>query len=183
MPRLLELYGNNQEITSMALANPLMALQMAGVVLSEDAKKEVELHVRFGKDKAAEVVELRKKIEESAGENFDPYNNESVAAIILKAASAMPSAVAEKKTKSSVNLPGKDQLISMLNTLPVSEGNKIKDPLSEMEQLHPVVPLLMQLRKMDMLYPLFSTETNLNKVKAFIKKSPLKKVTFRLSRK
>ena len=71
MPRIVEEYGNNNELTAIALANPLLALEKIGYTFSPEAKTEIENHVRFGKENASRYMMLKKNIEQSVGATID----------------------------------------------------------------------------------------------------------------
>lgn len=201
IPRLLEKYGHNQELTRLALANPLLALEKAGIKISPEAKKEIGNHIRFGKDKAAEYNSIQDELKNMTGKDPDDADASSMAEFILGELSgkqeqpgiqqdqqqskqeihkAYQDQKGKKKSQPEIN---RKQLLEALQSLPEKKDDKIIDPLESLKNLHPVIPLLLKKRRLEFEHPAFASEKDEQKIMDFIEKSPMTNVVFRSSRK
>lgn len=201
IPRLLERYGHNQELTRLALANPLLALEKAGIQISPEAKKEIGNHIRFGKDTAAQYKSIREELKTMTGKDPDDADASSMAEFILGNISGKqePHEMNQNQQKSKQELQkdqqeqkgkkksppeiNRKQLLDALQSLPEKKEDKITDPLESFKNLHPAIPLLLRKRRLDLEYPPFASENDQEKIMKFIDRSPLKIVVFRLNRK
>jgi len=169
MPRIVEEYGNNNELTAIALANPLLALEKIGYTFSPEAKTEIENHVRFGKENASRYMTLKKNIEQSVGAKIDVDDTQAVKQLL------------EKELKKSA--PGdKEKILSAIDK-PVSfSKSELSDPLQKYKSQHPVLEQLVELRKLQALNPPLATQESIEKIQ---KSSPsfFNKISFRISRK
>lgn len=201
IPRLLDRMGNNQELTHIAIANPILALEKAGLRFSPEAKNEIANHIRFGKEKAAQYHSVQQELKSMLGKDPDELNASSIAEIIVRKQPGMqehqdPHQAKQKSTqdhpesqqqpKSKKKSPGDidpKKLVDAIQSLPTKQDGHIRDPLEDFSSLHPAVPLLLKKRRLEFENPAFASEKDQDKVIKFIEKSPLTSVRFRLNRK
>jgi hypothetical protein len=178
MPRILEQYGGDRELSLLALANPLEALRKIGFDFTEEAAEEIEAHVRFGKEGAAGYKSLKADIETLAGEKVSAAQPELLADLIIRLSSPHSEAATDKKKAKS--LRPRKEIIALVTQKPVRKGNDIADPLEEIKDLHPVIPKLIALRKLDFLHPGFADKKTIQSINE--RKLPLTQIKFKLNR-
>ena len=165
MPRIIQEYGSNQQLTTLALANHILALEEAGFTVTASAKKEIEQHTRFGKKNAERYDQLEKEVEKETGTT--DLNDPDKLAIALS--SLLPKERIDKKS-----------LIGLLKTRPRIKNEKFVDNLEEIKGAHPVIDSLLALRKLESEHPAFADPAQIRDVKKMLEKSPLRNVVFKL---
>jgi len=185
MPAIIKQYGNDNNLTHIALANPIIALERTGLKFTDEAKEEIEKHVRFGKEGAKRYNDLREKINTSAGSKIDLKNHEQIANIIFgvdKQTKASTSPRETKKTLSQEDDIDRGALLIALSTHPKKINNQIHDTLTEFALLHPIIPLLIEYRQIEFERPEFTPPKDISKIEERLRQSPLKNVVFKLKR-
>lgn len=180
MPRLLEKYGNDQSLTLLALTNPLLALEKIGYSFTAAAKEEITSHIRFGKEGIAALDKLKSDIFAITGKSFNLDDSTSVReqlATILSKDEVTP------KGKSKAAIKPSDAILDAV-TKPVKvKDNKVEDPLEVYRSEHPVIAPLLEYRRMQVLVPQLASSDVADKIVRQKDQLPLKRLTFRLSRK
>ncbi|MEO6818698.1 MAG: hypothetical protein ABI204_03150 [Ginsengibacter sp.] len=178
MPRLLEKHGNDSELAFIALANPLAALEKLGYTITEDAKFDLENYARFGKKGFEKYKELQGKIFTLTGQNFNLKNDNETASVLEKLINKGTKAgSAAKKTALSLDIR------SLVLSTPTSINNKWTDSLKTIIDAHPVIPVLIELRKLENSAPKFADASTLQLIQQKKEQTPLRNISFRLSRK
>ena len=101
MPAIIKQYGSDNNLTRLAMANPIIALERVGFTFTPDAKEEIESYVRFGKEGAKRIYDLREKINTTVGRKIDIKNSEQLAEAILGEAREKESAKHQPPAKKS----------------------------------------------------------------------------------
>ena len=83
LPRILEQHGTNDDLTRIALVNPIIALQRAGYTFSAAARQEIEEHIRFGKEDAVKFRELTGSLHSLLGKKIPLDDAAQVAAAMV----------------------------------------------------------------------------------------------------
>ncbi|HAL81278.1 MAG TPA: hypothetical protein DCO83_02790 [Mucilaginibacter sp.] len=184
MPAIFEKYGNDNNFTQIALANPIAALEKIGMEFTDRAKDEIETYARFGKEGAKQISELRANINDTAGSFVDLNAPYQIAEIIISTGDFNVSKSSEQAKKgagagsSSVD---KAALIKALESSPKKENNLWQDDLAQFSSMHPVLPLILQYRKLDAESPRFADKKNISAIQEKLNKGPLKNVVFTLT--
>lgn len=194
MPRILQQHGENQELTLLALANPILALKKAGYSLTAEAEEEIEANIRFGKEGAAtyinakkEMVALTKNVnlfrsKEALADGIEKYLSKTV---------REPEPAKTKNTKAALAKTNVSQgknnnsLLAVKNAIlqsPQKIKDNVNDPLSDFAKLNPIVTLLLQVRSLDASSPFLANEQTIGGIIEKAKQSPLQQITFRLNR-
>jgi hypothetical protein len=179
MPRLLEKYGNDTELAFIALANPLAALEKIGYTITDEAKVELENYARFGKQGAGRYNELTEKIFSLTGQTFNLRDDAETASVFEKLVNnnAKTSATAAKKASTTSNIS------DLILSAPQLVNDKWTDKLEDAKDLHPAIPALIELRKLEGSVPRFADAATLEIIQQKKQSTPLTNITFRLSRK
>jgi hypothetical protein len=187
MPAIIQQFGNDNNFTKIALANPIAALERAGFQFTEAAKEEIENYVRFGPTGVEKLQSLRQDMYKHFGSELQLNNKEAVADAIMR---VIPGGETETPGKSRQAKSGytsstkikRDELVKILSTEPRETGNEWRDDLQPYSALHPVIPLLIEYRKMQAGNPPFAQPEQIPAIEEKLKKLPLKNVVFTLQR-
>jgi hypothetical protein len=184
MPRIIEKYGNNQELTLIALTNPLLALEKIGYTFTPAGREEIETYIRFGKDGVAELNKLKENIFAITGQTFD-LEDASKVQTVLSAALLKDAPVAKAKAIANQSLPKEevDAIVKVAGKSAKVVGSRVLDSLEAYRTKHPVMAPLLEYRKLQALAPQLATKKVSD---AIIRKKdalPFSKITFRLNRK
>jgi hypothetical protein len=186
MPAIINQYGKDNNLTKLALANPIAALERAGLTFTNEAKEEIETHVRFGKEGAKYYDDLKEKINAAAGTSIDLKNRELVADTIVRLAKQNDTSKPQKQIKKDdyqANIViDRQKLLTTLNSPPKKTNNQWQDALSEFSAVHPLIPLLIQFRQMDAENPAFASSKDIPAIEERLRKSPFTNVVFSLKR-
>jgi hypothetical protein len=160
MPRLLSEHGDDTKLMLAAMANPILALEYIGVRLSKDLKTQVERRVRFNKASIAKLVILDRNTAEIIGPKIDSTSSAAITNF-LKKEIGDEIQLGKKKVKTS-------KLISdVQKDLPFSGSTAFKsrktrlgkestyreDTLDEFKNVHKLIPILLEKRKIDAGFP------------------------------
>jgi hypothetical protein len=179
MPRVLKEGNANPALALAAAANPLLALEHLGYEIAPEARQEIELHARFGPDKADEVVALEKSIYKAAGSEFDLADGDAVQETVY--ALLQPA----KKGQAKEQKTQKQRVTQALEALRVSPtririGKTAVDPLAEFTDLHPILPLLVEHRQLERQHPRFASRDVFDSILSGERKTAVTSLKFRL---
>lgn len=182
IPRIIQEHGQNQHLALIALTNPVYALEKAGFSFTGEAREEIEMHIRFGKENAARVKEIRSNIFEAAGRKF---NLDSVAELkknIAPLLSCLETATGQKDQK-EYNPDIRSSLIlkALEESVRVEKG-VVLDPLTPYRNVHPIIGKLIEYRQFNALYPALANADTAEKMSRQSDKLPLRNIRFRMSR-
>ena len=131
VPRILEEYADNQELAFIALANPLAALEKIGYSFTPSAREEIEDRIRFGKEGAEKVRQLKETIFIAAGKKFDLGSSVEVKTHINIILSKKP--ISKEKSKLSDGGISQTKMNAILKIVeePAKKADKdVLDPLA-----------------------------------------------------
>lgn len=176
MPAIIKQYGSNNDLTHIALANPIIALERTGLKFTDQAKEEIEMYVRFGKEGVKWYNSLKEKIDTLAGTKIDLRNNEQIAEVIFRKESA--------PTKKSSYTAGhdKEKFMTALNSTPKKTEGRLHDDLAAFTNVHPLIPLLIEYRQIQAEHPPFTHPKDISRIEERLRKGPLMNVVFKLKR-
>lgn len=177
MPRLLEKYGNDQDLAYIALANPLAALEKLGYTITDEAKTELESYARFGKQGMERYNQLKEQIFSLTGTTFNLQDDNETAAVFDKLVDKNVKATSVSKKEST------SKISDLILSAPQFVKDKWTDKLEDAKDIHPAIPALLEFRKLENSVPRFADAATLETIQQKKQSTPLTNITFRLSRK
>lgn len=184
MPRVLRALGKDPQLSLAAAANPLLALEALGYSLTDRASRQIERHARFGPAGAARLVELESSIFEIAGRRFDLRDPEAVRREIEPLLLEAPAPKGKRKKAPYKKSEARKALAILERPLPPvrSTAEPEPDPLEPLGRLHPVLPPLVEHRKLERSQPRFSSREVFERVRQGELNLPVTKLRFRLQK-
>ena len=185
VPRILQQYGDNEQLAYIALANPIAALERIGFSFDPAVREEIEFRIRFGKQGSAKVTQFKKSIFKLTGKNIDINSPDSIQESLVEIFSGNKSTGKAKKAllKSALDEKKLQKILDIISEPPQAFEDKVKDPLTAYIKDHPIIKEIVRLRKMDVIYPKLADEATINKILEVKDNIPIKNIKFRLSRK
>ena len=188
MPAIIQQYGSDNELTQIALANPIIALERIGLQFTGTAKAEIEQYVRFGKQGITKMQGLRDSINKHLGRDTDLHNvdqlSDALMHIIEQRSNDQPPLDKEQANhqvvKSAVQ---RHDLVSALHTKSNGSGAELEDGLQFYVSHHPVFAQLIEYRKMQADNPPFTSPQEIPVIEERLKNLPLLNVVFKLQKK
>jgi hypothetical protein len=165
VPEILQRMNEDQELALRAAANPLLAFREMGLRLTDEVEKEVEKILRFTPQERKRLEELEKELQKHTEKPVDFRSNEEVGSFLLKDLKL-------KKAKDVKSVESSD----VLETARILLSRKKKawsDPLQELKDAHPVMPALLEYRKIYGNKPGFASKTYYNELKSGKRKLPI----------
>lgn len=173
MPAILKRHGEDQRAVLGALANPLLALEHLGYSFSQELRANLELRVRFGEKRAKHLRELEAAVFAAAGERFDLSSAEDLQRVLgplLEEKNHEPGA--EKRMRPRAVITGR--------TPQLRWADRSEDPLRPFAHVHPVVPPLIEYRKMEASEPRLAAGSLFREIIEGRRKLPVRRARFRL---
>ena len=167
------------------MANPIIALERAGFTFTSEAKEEIESYVRFGKEGAKRIYDLREKINATVGRKIDIKNPEQLADAILSDTGEKELAKQHSPVRKSgyaQKAADRAKLLEALKAKPKKVNNQWTDQLTEFASVHPLIPLLIEYRQMESERTGFTDPKDIQHIEQRIRKSPFTNVVFSLQR-
>ncbi|MFN2458142.1 MAG: hypothetical protein ABR502_08080 [Chitinophagaceae bacterium] len=184
MPRIIQEHGNNQSLTTLALVNPIYALEKIGYSFAKEAREEIELYVRFGKENTTYVKELKAVVFKYTGKKFnldEPSELKKHIAPILSRSQNEPGDATQKKYKSDDAIPS--GLLHALSEKVIVEMGEVRDPLTAYKNIHPAIDALVEYRKLNATNAPLADAATAEKIVKHRERLPLKNIRFRMNRK
>ena len=165
VPEILQRMNEDQELALRAAANPLLAFREMGLVLTGEVEKEVEKILRFTPQERKRLEDLEKELHRHTEKPVDFRSDEEVGALLVKDLKL-------KKVKISKSVETSDVLESARILL--SRKKAVwSDPLGELKDAHPMMPALLEYRKIYRGKPGFASKTYYNELKSGKRKLPI----------
>ena len=177
MPEILKTHGDNRELMIAAAANPILALEHLGYTILPEARHEIALHIRFGKETAKTLRELEQAIFRTAGEIFDLQDPESAYKVI---APILRKDLCDAKKQSDTEV---EQILEILKKPYYPQqpwGAPTEDPLLKYRRHHKLLELLTDYRKIEATAPRLSSPEIFDQILHKKRVLPLKQLQFRL---
>ena len=187
MPEIIRQYGKDNNLTHIALANPIIALERIGLKFTETAKTEIEHYVRFGKEGLDKLQHLKENIYKHLGTQTDLNNPEQLSDSLVK----ISEQASKKQSKESGPIKGnqikiddshRGKLMNALKSEPKQNGKDWQDDLQSYISHHPVFAQIIEYRKMLSDHPRFATSIEMPGIEEKLKHLPLKNVEFTLQK-
>jgi hypothetical protein len=177
MPEILKTHGDNRVLMLAAAANPILALEHLGYAILPEARHEIALHIRFGKETAKTLQEIEQAIFRTAGEVFDLQNPESTYKVI---APILKRDLCNTKNQSDTEV---DKILEILEQPYYPQqpwGATTEDPLLKYRHRHKLLELLTDYRKIESTAPRLSSPEVFEQILHKKRVLPLKQLQFRL---
>lgn len=148
-PILIEIANSDNKIALLALANPIIAIEDLGYEFTEEFRSEFERFLRFPVETIEQLEALKKQIHTIAGRSFNidsPIELEQV----LFADLGLPRI--NRTLKMEIHPSSLPSIVPNLPTAPlppqVSWLPKLRDPLEELKDAHPIMKSLLTYRQL-----------------------------------
>jgi hypothetical protein len=178
VPAILKEINADPALALRAAANPLLALEELGYVLTQELRTEAERRVRFPKATLERMGVLEKQIFEAAGERFDVDAQAEVERILFKKLELpRPDAdTPENQEQLQVALQQGTLMARTTATL----GREFVDPLDKLAGKHPVMMPLLEYRRLEASEPRLAAPVLYERIKRGEVKLPVVRVQGRL---
>ncbi|MEM7513526.1 MAG: hypothetical protein AAF388_21540 [Bacteroidota bacterium] len=167
LPKVLKTINTDENLSLAAAYNPILAMEKVGLAFSEGAKSEIELNIRFGKQKAKEVSRMEKEIIQLAGEPLNLEDAQSVSKFISKQLRS----VKLSKIPKSVNAKNKQDLTRKVlrfvqNKAESSGKSREFDPsiLKFLDEKESVISKIIRYQILQLRFPRFGTQEGFDKL-------------------
>jgi hypothetical protein len=179
-PFLIEVANSDNKIALLALANPIIAIEDLGYEFTEEFRSEFERFLRFPVETVKQLEALKEQIHTIAGRSFDidsPVELEHMLFVDLR----LP------RTNRTLQMEiHPSRLPTIIPDLPtalppqMSWLPKLKDPLEELQDAHPIMKPLLTYRQLQASRLRLATPEVYEKIKSGKVKLPLTRVKFHM---
>lgn len=183
MPRLLKNAADQTPLLLAAAANPLLAIARLGYEVAPEAARAIEYRARFGEAGGAAFEKLQAELFQTAGQTFDPADGRVLRQVLSDLLPADGAQSAQKRpTGPTLNRKQRAALLDAAESRPVGVPGQqpVHDPLADFAELHPIIPLLVEWRRMNLQSPRFASEEVFNRILAGELDLPITELTFTL---
>jgi hypothetical protein len=160
VPDILERVNADPALALRAAANPLLALEEMGYDLPREVRAEVERHVRFPRADRERLDALSSEISRLAPEPFDPDEPEELERVLFRKLKLPPLPQRVPIPAGPVKAaPRARAAASAVPAHPLARpivppgAPKGVDPLEAIRDAHPVVPVLLEYRRIQSTQP------------------------------
>jgi len=165
VPEILLRMNEDQELALRATANPLLAFREMGLRLTDEVEKEVEKILRFTPRERKQLEDLEKELHKHTEKPVDFRSNEEVGSFLLKDLKL-------RKAKDFRSVESYD-VLETARTLLSRKKKAWSDPLQELKDAHPVMPALLEYRRIYHGKPGFASKAYYNELKSGKRKLPI----------
>lgn len=183
MPRLLKDAADQTSLLLAAAANPLLAIARLGYEVAPEAAHAIEYRARFGEAGGAAFEKLQAELFQTAGQTFDPADGRALRQVLTKLLPAAEAQSAQKRPAGpALSRKRRADLLDAAESRPVGVPGQrpVHDPLADFAELHPIIPLLVEWRRMNLQSPRFASEEVFDRILAGELDLPISEVTFTL---
>ena len=174
VPSIVEKVNADGTLMRGALVNPLLTLDMLGYRLTEEVRRQAERRVRFKAEVADRLDALSAEIVRVAGVAFDIDAPQELWELLFRKLKLQWPAQCP---------PGREPSASELQLVPVLFPRvPIADPLEPLRAQHPVIPLLLDYRQLEVSEPRLASRELFERVRSGDLKLPLTRARARLQR-
>jgi hypothetical protein len=172
VPEILRRMNEDQELALRAAANPLLAFREMGLLLTEEVEKEVEKILRFTPQERKRMEELEKELLKHTDKPLDFRSDQEVGSFLMKDLKLKKAKVARAVEISDV--------LETARTILSRKKVTWSDPFQEHKDAHPIMPALLEYRKIYHGKPGFASKAYYNELKSGKRKLPITgiKLTF-----
>lgn len=149
VPLIVKAINADPQFGLRAAANPLLAVEELGYVLSAEVRLQAERRVRFNAEQIARMNDLEQTIYELAGQHFNIEAPQELSHVLFDTLKLPPiQLVAKPVTSAKASPPTAEG--SGLTLTPHAVGHApIPDPLEKRRGTHPVIEPLLEYRQIE----------------------------------
>ena len=180
MPRLLKDAADQTSLLLAAAANPLLAIARLGYEVSPEAARAIEYRARFGEAGGAAFEQLQAELFQAAAQTFDPADGRALRRVLTE---LLPAAETQKgQERREVGWKQRAALLDAAENRPVGVPGQqpMRDPLADFAEMHPIIPLLVEWRRLNLQSPRFASAEVFDRILAGELDLPIIEVTFTL---
>lgn len=164
-----------------ALANPILALEEMGYVLTDEYRSHLERVLRFPPETARKLEALREQIHKLVGRPFEIDSPTELERLLFEDLK-LPRVGQTLKAQA-----GPSQLPSNIPDIPtvalppqMSWGKRLRDPLEELRGAHPIMEPLLAYRQLEASRPRLASPELYKKIDRGEVKLPITRLRFRV---
>ena len=154
MPRLLVEHAKDGKLMKAALSNPILALETLGYTIVPKVKREIEQRSRFNAAQQKRRMEIEEKVNKLSPKKLDLSSSASITRVLKNIFTEKTIDVGKKTMQTSAFIAAASK------PLPPQMFQKkaMEDPLSTYKSAHPIIPLLLEYRKLEAVAPKFASK-------------------------
>jgi hypothetical protein len=171
IPEIVEQLNADEALCIRAAVNPILAFEELGYKITPSIQKEVERYIRFKPKERKRIRELETQIRQEAGVDFDIDSPKELDRVLFK--------------KLELHQPSEIKTTSFPDVMTSGAKSRKemkrlwKDPVSLLEQKHPILEPLLAYRELQILRPGFASRKVYQELKTKKRKLPVTRFRIR----
>lgn len=149
VPLIVKAINADPQFGLRAAANPLLAVEELGYVLSAEVRQQAERRVRFNLEQIARLNNLEQTIYKLAGQHFNIETPQELSHVLFDKLKLPPIQLVEKPVASTQASPRTAEGSSLMLTPHAVGHAPISDPLEKLRGTHPVIEPLLEYRQIE----------------------------------
>jgi DNA polymerase family A len=175
VPVIVKAVNDDQAFGLRAAANPLLAAEELGYQIVPEIRQTVERRVRFSQEDAARLGELETQVYKLAGVQFGIDSPQELDRVLFEKLKLT------RPTSSQQASP--DSYHKLASAPPTTAGlTQAADPLEELRNAHPIMPPLLEYRRIDRTAPRLAPRELYERIRSGEVKMPVTRIQARLKR-
>ena len=175
VPLIVKAVNDDQAFGLRAAANPLLAAEELGYQIAPEIRQTVERRVRFSQEDASRLGELEAQVYKLAGLQFDIDSSQELDRILFEKLK-LPRPTSPQQT-------APDSYRKLASAPPATVGAaQTADPLEELRDAHPIMPPLLEYRRIDRSTPHLAPRELYERIRSGEVKMPITRIQARLKR-
>jgi len=175
VPLIVKAVNDDQAFGLRAAANPLLAAEELGYQIAPEIRQTVERRVRFSQEDAARLGELEAQVFKLAGVQLDIDSPQELDRILFEKLK-LPRPTLPQQTSP-------DSYRKLASAPPAKVGAaQAADPLEELRDAHPIIPPLLEYRRIDRSAPRLAPRELYERIRSGEVKMPITRIQARLKR-
>ena len=175
VPLIVKAVNDDQAFGLRAAANPLLAAEELGYQIAPEIRQTVERRVRFSQEDASRLGELEAQVYKLAGVHFDIDSSQELDRILFEKLK-LPRPTSPPQT-------APDAYRKLASVPPATVGTtQNADPLEELRDAHPIIPPLLEYRRIDRSAPRLAPRELYERIRSGEVKMPITRIQARLKR-
>lgn len=181
VPSIVKAVNADAALMRLALINPLLLLEELGHTLTDELRPQAERRVRFRAETAQRLDALASEVFKQAGERFDIDSPVALARVLFEKLK-LPRKSSDADADADVC--GADDAPPAVPQLPpaIFKQPPVSDPLERLRDQHPVMPALLDYRRLDASEPRLAPRALYDRVRSGELKLPVLRAQARLKR-
>lgn len=175
VPLIVKAVNDDQAFGLRAAANPLLAAEELGYQIAPEIRQTAERRVRFSQEDATRLGELAAQVYKLASVQFDIDSPQELNRILFEKL--------KLKRPTSPQQTAPDSYRKLASAPPATVGTtQTADPLEELRDAHPIMPPLLEYRRIDRSAPRLAPRELYERIRSGEVKMPVTRIQARLKR-